>query len=46
VNWDVWRIVTHPRITCTLTEVYDQWSIEDLIEAHKVLDMLENATIE
>jgi len=35
----VWRIASSPRITDTAHAIQTQWSLDDLVDAHKVLDM-------
>ncbi len=41
MSWRIWRIATDPRIKDSLTEILNHWSLEDLSEAHEVLNALD-----
>ncbi len=41
-----WRLVTHERMTATLHEIKTHWCLDDVIEAHAILDALELAAAE
>ena len=41
VEWEIWRIVSSGRIHVSLIEIQTQWSIEDVWQAHQVLDLHE-----
>lgn len=38
-----WRLLTHEALTLSLSELDGAWSIDDVIEAHTVLDEIEAA---
>ena len=42
INWEVWRIVSSERYSASLVEVETLWSLDDLLDAHMVLDLLES----
>jgi len=40
VDWEIWRIVSSPRYTgISPHEIRENWSLEDLLDAHLVEDM-------
>jgi hypothetical protein len=39
----IWRIATHPRIRDSLHTIQTDWSLDDLMQAHDVVDALEDA---
>lgn len=39
IDWDIHRIATSGRYAEQLTTIQTQWSLDDLYEAHEVLDM-------
>jgi hypothetical protein len=41
IDWDIHRIAASERYSASLTEIQIQWSVEDLYEAHDVLDLYE-----
>jgi hypothetical protein len=41
VDWYIWRVATSPKIRDSYAEICEQWSYEDLVHAHAVIDMLE-----
>lgn len=42
VDWLVHRIAASDRYSSGLHEIETQWSIEDLLDAHQVLDIYES----
>lgn len=38
-----WRLLTHPALRLTLAELESSWSLDDALEAHTVLDAIEDA---
>lgn len=45
VDWEVWRVVTSDRIQVGLNELLERWSLEDVWDAHAVLDAVETASV-
>lgn len=43
MDWEVWRVVSSPRFTVSLREIEQEWSLEDLWDANRVLDAFEKA---
>lgn len=41
IDWDVWRVLSSPRINVSLVELETQWSLDDLLDANLVLDTFE-----
>ena len=41
LDWEVWRVVSSPRINASLVEVETLWSYDDLLAAHDALDLWE-----
>jgi hypothetical protein len=41
----IWRVATHPRIKDSLVTIQTEWSLDDLLNAHDVLDALEDAEV-
>ena len=39
VDWDIHRIATSRHYSTSLVEIQTEWSLDDLYEAHDVLDM-------
>lgn len=46
MDWFFWRIVTSDKIRVGLVEIETQWTIDDVLDAHLVLDALESAEAE
>ena len=46
MNWWIWRIVSDQRIPAGLHEVSYQWSFGDLLEAHRMLDALDEIAVQ
>ena len=43
VDWLLWRLVLHrDRRAGTLSEIRQQWSVGDIIDAHMALDAIED----
>jgi len=42
VDFTVWRIVASQHMTASLTEIRNEWSMGDIVDAHLVMDMLDN----
>lgn len=42
-EWDVWRLLTSPRLSVSLSELRTSWTFHDFIAAHHYLDALEEA---
>lgn len=43
MDWFVWRLVVHPRIQETKEEIEGTWTLEDVENAHQILDAIEAA---
>jgi len=43
VDWFIWRIVVAERFKASLAEIEGAWSLDDLVDAHALLDALEAA---
>lgn len=43
LDWFIWRLVVHPRISETLRQIETEWTLEDAEVAHQVLDAIEDA---
>lgn len=43
MNWELWRIVSSDHFTVSLVEIQTKWSLDDLLDAHITLDLLEDA---
>lgn len=39
LDWEVWRLLTDPRIKATKREIEEDWTLEDLLDAHTALDI-------
>ena len=39
IDWEIWRIVASDKIQVSLIEIQTQWSVDDMWQAHEVLDM-------
>jgi hypothetical protein len=35
----VWRLVASPRLSASLVEIEERWSMTDVLDAHEVLDL-------
>jgi hypothetical protein len=43
LDWEVWRIVAAERFSVSNpNEILQEWSLEDLVDAHDVLDMYDD----
>lgn len=43
LDWTTWRIVSSERLKAGLVEVETQWSLDDVWDAHEVLDLHEES---
>lgn len=43
VDWFFWRLATHPKLRDGLATIHNDWTYEDCLHAHDVLDALETA---
>ena len=43
VDWLIWRVVMSDSIHVGLQEVETYWSLEDLLDAHELLDAFQDA---
>lgn len=41
LDWEVWRIVSSPFFSETMDDVLNRWTLEDVHDAHAVLDLRE-----
>ncbi len=41
IDWFLWRIFCSPRYQSSLTEIEALWSLDDMLDAHDVLDMFD-----
>ena len=41
IRWEVHRVATNQKYTSSLIEIQTQWSIDDVLDAHAVLDTFE-----
>jgi hypothetical protein len=41
IDWEVWRVVSSTRFSVSLEEVETRWSMLDLWDANRVLDMFD-----
>ena len=46
VPWYYWRVMISGRFPVTLTEIQNAWTIDDLLDAHLMLNALEDAEAE
>jgi hypothetical protein len=43
VDGYIWRILISPRLTVSLRDLEEVWTFEDLVNAHEMLDALDEA---
>jgi hypothetical protein len=43
LDWWIWRVASHERIKSGLIEIQTQWSLTDILDAHDVIDLYEEA---
>ncbi len=43
VDWDIYRIVVSPRFQADANRIRYEWSLEDLVDAHLIEDMFDEA---
>jgi hypothetical protein len=42
VDWWFWRLLASERLTVSLAELEERWSMTDVLDAHEVLDMYDD----
>lgn len=42
-KWFKWRIVTHESLRVGLYEIENRWCLDDVVDAHDVLDEIDDA---
>ncbi len=45
VNYTIWRIVISDTINASYMEVCEEWTVDDLVEAHLLLNEIDRARI-
>jgi hypothetical protein len=40
-DWSIWRVATSTHFRDSLAEIENNWSLDDLYDAHDVIDLLE-----
>lgn len=43
MDWEIHRVASSPRYSSSLREIEESWTLEDLWDAHRVLDAYEDA---
>ena len=46
IDWDIHRIAISERYKSSLIEIETLWSLDDLLDAHDILDVIERAEAE
>lgn len=41
MDWYIWRVLTAEKLTVSMADLHTTWSLEDLADAHDVLDLLD-----
>lgn len=45
IDWMVWRIVSSERFSVSLYEIENGWTLDQVLDAHDVLDMYHDAEV-
>ena len=40
----MWRLLLHPQMKITKTELESEWCLDDVCEAHRILDAIDEIT--
>jgi len=41
IDWGIWRLLTHPSMRVTMTELQSSWTLADYMGAHVALDTID-----
>lgn len=45
MDWELWRIVGSLHFTATLQEISSHWTLDDVAEAHRYLDLMDQLEV-
>ncbi len=43
IDWELWRLLTDPRVHASKREIEEEWTLDDVLDAHAVLDAKDHA---
>jgi len=43
LDWEIWRLLTDPRIHASKREIETDWTLDDVLDAHEALDVRDEA---